>query len=286
MPPPPIPPRPLPPPTNVPTVDFAVDSQFTAQQTITNAALTTGFAYLRNLPMEIDFAAARRIFDEAYSSPAFANRFQWGGNVPSAFTRYGKWAGDESEDDKATITFPSHSFRGGPWAQATINKFGPDFPGIAAFYLAVEDQLVPLVIQATSDAISYRTGVNDVDMWFVRREGKLYFTLIDYHRSPAVRRLQGMQEHRDDTIATIIFQDGIGGLEIQDQRTGQWFSVPGNEVIVMWGRAGEAFSGGIVRAVNHRVTTIATTRRMSAIAFIGADDSAQWKPLVETRRVN
>ena len=282
MPPPPVPPRPLPPPTNVPTIDFAVDSQLVAQQKITNAALTTGFAYLRNLPMHIDFAGAQRIFNEAYSSPAFASRFQWPGNVPSAFTRYGKWAGDENEDDKARINFPSHSFRGGPWAQTTINKFGPDFPGIAAFYMDVEDQLVPLVIQATSDAIAYRTGVEDVDIWSVRKEGNLYFTLIDYHRSSAVRRLQGMGEHRDETIATIIFQDGIGGLEIQDQRTGQWFAVPGNEVIVMWGRAGEAFSGGIVKAVNHRVNTIATTRRTSAIAFISADASAKWEPLVQS----
>jgi isopenicillin N synthase-like dioxygenase len=78
-----------------------------------------------------------------------------------------------------------------------------------------------------------------------------------------------MHEHRDDTIATIIFQDGIGGLEIQDQQTGQWFAVPANETIVMWGRAGEAFSGGVVRAVDHRVNTIAMARRTSTILFIG-----------------
>jgi isopenicillin N synthase-like dioxygenase len=80
----------------------------------------------------------------------------------------------------------------------------------------------------------------------------------------------------------VIFQDGNGGLEIQDQRMGQWFAVLGKEVVLMWGRAGEGLLDGIVRAVNHRVNTIPTVRRTSAIAFIGVDDSAKWKLLVQS----
>src|SRR5579871_4257411 len=118
--PPPIPPRPLPRATNVPTVDFAVDSQLQAQQTVTNAAVTTGFAYLRNLPMRPDFPGARRLFDQCYASPEFAGRFKMPGKGPSAFNRQGKWVGDEGIDDKASLDLPARVFRG-PLAEILKN---------------------------------------------------------------------------------------------------------------------------------------------------------------------
>jgi len=281
--PPAIPPRPLPRASNVPTVDFVADSQLAAQQTITTAAMTTGFAYLRNLPIHIDFLGVRRLFDQCYASPEFASRFKMPGkDRPSAFNRQGKWVGDEGVDDKASLDLPARVFRG-PFAEILKHAYGDDFQNIIAFFQAVEEQLVPLVVQATSDAISNRTGA-DVDVWSIRRDGNLHFRLIDYHRSTPQPR-QACRAHRDGSIATIIFQDGTGGLEIQDNRTGQWVGIPGNEVVLMWGRSGEVFSGGEVKAVNHRVNTIATERRTPAIVFIGADHSTELKPLAATHRV-
>jgi hypothetical protein len=85
-----------------------------------------------------------------------------------------------------------------------------------------------------------------------------------------------------------MFHPGIGGLEIQDNRMGHsWVGIPGNEVVLIWRRSGEAFSGGEVKAVNHQVNTIgiATERKTPAIVFIRADHSTELRPLAESQRV-
>lgn len=128
---------------------------------------------------------------------------------------------------------------------------GSDFEKIVQFFEAVEQQLVPLVLQATSDVIMNSTN-EEADLWNVHRQGNNNFRLIDYQRTSSSPR-QGDREHRDPSTATIIFQDGSVELEVQDPSIGEWRAVPSHETVIMWGRCGQVFSGGRVKAVNNRV---------------------------------
>lgn len=211
--------------SSTPTVDLATDSQDVVQQTISNAAISTGFVFIRNLPMQIDFFAVQRLFDELYQNLVLATRLNSINPLGRAFKLGGKWTGDLVVDDKATIDLPA---RETAYGEALRRNLSVDFETAVNFFQAVEDQLVPLVLQATSDALPNRAD----DLWNSHRQRINNFRLIDYHRSSGVHR-QGCREHRDPGTATIIFQDGSGGLEIQDPLSGVWRSVPGDETVVM-----------------------------------------------------
>jgi len=259
----------------VPVVDIRSDPQHVVQQTISNAAITTGLVFVRNLPMRPDFSSIQRLFDKLYQNPMLAARLMGG------FNRGGSWTGDQAIDDKASLGFNSQILR-------TIRTtplprvMGPDFDTTITFFEAVQSQLVPLVLGATSDVIANSSGEANSELWNIHREGNYNFRLIDYHHPDGSTR-QGAREHRDGGTATIIFQDGSGGLEIQDPQTETWHTVPPNETVVMWGRAGHLFSGGRIRAVNHRVQGIPTNRRNVAVCFIAPDLDVPLRPIVQSQ---
>lgn len=261
--------------TFVPVVDIRADPQQVVQQTISNAAITTGLVFVKNLPMRPDFSSVQRLFDKLYQNPTLASRLTGG------FNRGGSWTGDDAVDDKASLGFNNQilqTIRNSPLPRV----MGPDFERTVTFFEAVQTQLVPLVLGATSDVVANSSGETNSELWNVHREGNVNFRLIDYHRPTGSNR-QGAREHRDAGTATIIFQDGSGGLEIQDPQTETWHTVPPHETVVMWGRAGHLFSGGRIRAVNHRVRDIPTHRRNVAVCFIAPDLDAPLRPIVQSQ---
>jgi isopenicillin N synthase-like dioxygenase len=60
--------------------------------------------------------------------------------------------------------------------------------------------------------------------------------------------------HVDSGLVTLLAQDGVAGLEVED-RTGQWVGVPPTEgsLVVNFGKLLERWTGGTVRATRHRV---------------------------------
>jgi 2OG-Fe(II) oxygenase superfamily len=265
----------------IPTVDINSASQQDVQQLISHAATTSGLLFIRGLPMYPDFSVIQRLFDSLYQSSIMAarlNRMQPGRGV---FNLAGKWMGDGEVDDKATIGISAHTLRNVP--NQVKQSLGPDFLQIVAFFEAVQAQLIPVVLQVTSDVISSGSSSGENDLWNLHREGNYNFRLIDYHRSPS-SNLQGAREHRDPGTATIIFQDGSGGLEIQHSQTGEWIAVPPNETVIMWGSCGHILSGGRIHAVNHRVRPIPSARRNVAVCFISPDLDAVLTPLAPSQR--
>lgn len=259
----------------IPVVDMVKDSLDVVHQTISNAAITTGLVFVKHLPMRPDFASVKRLFDQLYQNPVLAARLAGG------FNRGGSWTGDDAVDDKASLGFNSQILRS--IRDSPLPRFmGPDFERTVAFAEAVQNQLVPLILGATSDVIANSSGEPNSELWNIHSEGNINFRLIDYHRPPSSTR-QGAREHRDAGTATIIFQDGSGGLEIQNPTTETWHTVPPYETVVMWGRAGHLFSGGRIRAVNHRVRDIPTSRRNVAVCFIAPDLDAPLKPIVASQ---
>jgi 2OG-Fe(II) oxygenase superfamily len=257
----------------IPIIDLAADSPDAAQQAITRGATTVGCVFLRNLPMRADFAAIQRLFDTLYQTPHISSRLEEFG----VFQRSGKWAGDDFIDDKASLGLGARKLWG--MKDYPLKRFlGADFESVVNFYEAMEESLIPWVLQSTSNVISNVTG-HEVDMFDIHHEGHYNLRLLDYHRSSSTPRL-GAREHRDLSMATIIFQDGAGGLEIQDPATGEWLPVPPNETVLMWGNCGMVLSGGRINAANHRVNAIPSHRRNSAVCFISPDKDTVLQPLI------
>jgi isopenicillin N synthase-like dioxygenase len=255
----------------VPVVDLSSDSLEVIQQTISNAARNSGLVFIRGLPLQIDFLAVQRLFDTLYQSPALAthlNRF-----LPRhcMFTLAGKWRGDDAVDDKAIISIPARLMRTSRGEQLK-QDMGEDFEEVTKFFEAVQGQLIPIVLQATTDAIS-----SEADLWNVHNYRNINCRLIDYHSSGENR--PGARPHRDLSTATIIFQDGSGGLEVQSP-TGEWYSIPGHETVIMWGQCGRILSGDRIKAVYHRVTAIPSARRNVAAIFLSPDDRTILQPLI------
>ena len=67
--------------------------------------------------------------------------------------------------------------------------------------------------------------------------------------------------HADSGFVTLLAQDGVAGLEVED-RTGTWIGVPPTEgtLVVNFGKLLERWTSGRVRATRHRVVGAGTER--------------------------
>ena len=72
----------------------------------------------------------------------------------------------------------------------------------------------------------------------------------------------GCETHVDSGIFTVLYQDKIGGLQVQNRRNKKWYKVPFNKkaLIVNTGKALEFLSKGKFKATNHRVIWNKTER--------------------------
>jgi len=267
-------------PDRIPIIDIVNDAPELAHEKLTRGATTIGAVLLRNLPINPDFRSIQGLFDTFYNSPQLQQRLQkQGPDGPKGglFQLEGKWSGDQGVDDKASLGFPARALA--KLKNLPIRRhLGVNFDNTARFFEATVNELVPWVLQSTSNVISNGSG-QEVDIFQVHTEGHSNLRLIDYHRTSGNPR-PGARAHRDGSMATIIFQDGTGGLEIQDPITSDWIAVPGNETVLMWGSSGAILSGGRITACHHRVMPIHSNRRNVAVIFIGADSNTPLKSLV------
>ncbi len=65
----------------------------------------------------------------------------------------------------------------------------------------------------------------------------------------------GCETHVDSGIFTVLYQDKMGGLQVQNRKNKKWYDVPFNKkgLVVNTGRALEFLSKGKFKATNHRV---------------------------------
>ena len=65
----------------------------------------------------------------------------------------------------------------------------------------------------------------------------------------------GCETHVDSGVFTVLYQDKIGGLQVQNRKSKKWYNVPFNNkaLVVNTGRAMEFLSKGKYKATNHRV---------------------------------
>ncbi len=65
----------------------------------------------------------------------------------------------------------------------------------------------------------------------------------------------GCETHVDSGIFTVLYQDKMGGLQVQNRKNKKWYNVPFNKkaLVVNTGRALQFLSKGKFKATNHRV---------------------------------
>lgn len=262
--------------SSIPVVDLSTDTAQAAQQIVSTAATSTGLVFIRNLPICPDFPAIQRLFNTLYRSPVLAARLNSTYPKRGVFKVAGKLTDDETVDEKATIDLSAQRLKHMHDA-GLREELGNEFEQIVKLFETVEELLVPLILTATSNVISPQIDLNEV-----HRQGNNNFRLVDYHYSSPYRHACG--EHTDYGTATIIFQDGSGGLEFQDSSTNEWCAIPGNETVIVWGWCGHVLSGGKIRASKHRVQTVHSARRNALVCFIAPDLHTPLQPLVPGKR--
>ncbi len=98
----------------------------------------------------------------------------------------------------------------------------------------------------------------------------------------------GCETHVDSGIFTILYQDKIGGLQVQNRKNKKWHDVPFNKkaLVVNTGRALEFLSKGKFKATNHRVLWNKTERMSVPFFFEPSYDFKMNTNFFNTKKIN
>ncbi len=96
----------------------------------------------------------------------------------------------------------------------------------------------------------------------------------------------GCETHVDSGVFTILYQDRMGGLQVQNRKTKKWYDVPFNRkaLVVNTGRALEFLSKGKFKATNHRVLWNKSERLSVPFFFEPSYDFKMNKSFLNSRK--
>lgn len=89
--------------------------------------------------------------------------------------------------------------------------------------------------------------------------------------------------HTDFGVITLLLTDGLPGLQVQNQNTGQWVSVPPDEnaFVVNVGDMLQQITGGYFKSNLHRVLNLGDADRHSVPYFFGSRQRTVQRKRVE-----
>lgn len=218
------------------------------------------------------FDAIRSLFDHLQANPEDATKlndsYPERGVFKTAATR------NPDCDQKLTIDLSlSRVSRIQADLRTSLSAHGLD--EVLSFFSTIVDSHV-------SKILSGLTEVSGVDMVALHRSQNFNFRLCDY--TPATASpdsANGCGSHRDYGTFAIIFQDGHAGLEAEaPDAPGVWVPIPGDATVFLCGWCALILSGGLFKAVPHRVRRSPGVRRLSAVLFIAPDLDVTLKPMV------
>ncbi len=98
----------------------------------------------------------------------------------------------------------------------------------------------------------------------------------------------GCETHVDSGIFTILYQDSVGGLQVQNRKNKKWYDVPYNRnaLIVNTGKALEFLSKGKFKATNHRVLWNQNERMSIPFFFEPSYDFKMNSSFFHKRKIN
>jgi hypothetical protein len=264
--------------TLLPTINLSATSVSEAYSTLLKAASTTGCALLTNLTTKPPISSIQSLFSTLYSNPTLASRLNTTYPTRGVFKAAClSPASSPSVDQKTTIDLSiTRLEKLRELDPALVSELGDDFDNVLKFYETVERDILPLLMQATSQ-------IAGADLVPFHKNNNNNLRLIDYFQTEEDVTGPRCGEHRDYGTFTIVFQDGaVGGLEFDVD--GKWVPVPVNvDAVVSWGWCGAILSDDAVKAAKHRVlrTNPVQKRRTTTVVFVAPDLDATLKPVVE-----
>lgn len=129
---------------------------------------------------------------------------------------------------------------------------------------------------------SLRVFSGGVDLMPAHRAPQVNFRICDYNpQTASPESNKGCGEHTDYGTFSIIFQDGTGGLEIEDPSSNDtWIPIPGDATVVLAGWCAVILTGVGVVAARHRVRRTSGIRKWSAVRFVAPQPNTVLSPLV------
>lgn len=259
---------------SLPSIDFSTASAEDAYNGLSIGACTTGVCLLTNLTIKPPIGAIQRLFDALYTRPDLVSRLDATNPDRGVFKNAALDPNSSpSIDQRATIDLSvMHLQHLRDLDSTLVVELGADFWKVLEFYSVVENDILPLLMNATSSFAGN-------DLAPLHKVQDNYFRLIDYFPTTATGPRCG--EHRDYGTFTVTFQDAaVGGLEFEvDER---WVQVPAHvDAVVTWGWCGAILSNDGVYPAKHRVmrTVPALQRRTTALFFVAPDLDAPLKPV-------
>lgn len=222
--------------------------------------------------VQVPFAAIGKLFDYLQANPAVAVRFNQVYPTRGLFKNAATV--NPISDQKLTIDLSPNRISHIPaYLQAALMPHG--LTEVLDFFNTVTGTYLDSILGALSATIN-------VDLGAIHKSHNVNFRLCDYTPDTASASSEnGCGAHRDYGTFSIIFQDGIQGLEIEDPANpGVWQPIPADATVVLCGWCAHIISGGELNAVRHRVRRKPGTRRLSAVLFVAPDLNVALKPMV------
>ncbi|CBY34201.1 unnamed protein product [Oikopleura dioica] len=155
------------------------------------------------------------------------------------------------------------------------------FQAAAKNYIHLISSLAKILINAISKSYNFGSKLNDI------MPGHRSFLRVNYYPPRESAWTSGSDnaplncvEHFDSGIITLLYQDDVGGLEVQNPHNNEWIPVkpvPGS-LIVNTGRAFERMSNGRAKATKHRVRFTPNITRFSIPYFVQPNPEGEFWP--------
>eukprot|EP01084_Bolivina_argentea_P194580 333871_1 len=154
--------------------------------------------------------------------------------------------------------------------KSLINELGDELKYNLQTFRTVSKQVVPEILSAISKAINIQYDVSKVNY---------NYRMIDYfHDSTKPNHGPKCNEHKDFGIFTLIFQDTVGGLQIQKDNVWHNIITNDNEAVLLFGWCAQIASNDRIIASNHRVVGVGK-RRNSAVLFVAPNPDHVLRPM-------
>jgi isopenicillin N synthase-like dioxygenase len=273
----------------IPNIDIAplfdrVGAASAATDTaILRAAREIGFMTVTGIPGEALSPATRRKLLAVFTLPDAARRAMCRRTfVPANANVYRGWfplqdgfpTYKEGTDLGPDLVRPVAHDPADPLTEATPLPAEADLPGwraaAAGYYRAMEETGAVLM-----RALARGLGLPETVFEGAFADGISSLRMIRYPVRDVTRLAAELRvgagymlgaPHVDSGFVTLLAQDGVAGLEVED-RDGRWIGVPPTEgtLVVNFGKLLERWTGGAVRATRHRV--IGTGRERFSVPF-------------------
>tara|TARA_Y100000588_G_C14094558_1_gene856011 strand:- start:200 stop:1174 length:975 start_codon:yes stop_codon:yes gene_type:complete len=147
-------------------------------------------------------------------------------------------------------------------------------------YFEATEELANVLLRGFALALELDECV--FDSFFQKPMTSLLLNHFPPQENPTVYDEIGLVPHSDAGGFTILWQDNIGGLEIQN-RSGEWVSAPpiDNTFVINIGNVMQMWTHGRFSSTPHRVINRGTRDRYSIPLFVNPSYDVEVKPLVD-----